>query len=99
MTLATDSENITAHYNLHLLFADLGDEQRAAEHLQRHARYKADDNAADRAVQLARQKYPAGNHAAEAVVIYPLHREGAPQLPHISHSNNRLRPDHLAESP
>ncbi len=43
-------------------------------------RYKPDDNAADRAVRLAREKYPAANHAAEAVVIYPLQRPGAPRL-------------------
>jgi hypothetical protein len=30
---------------------------------------------------LARQKYPAANHAAEAIVIYSLHRAGAPELP------------------
>jgi tetratricopeptide (TPR) repeat protein len=98
-TLKTDSENITAHYNLHLLFADLGDEERAAEHLRLHARYKADDNATDRAVQLARQKYPAANHAAEAVVIYPLHREGAPQLPQVSRSTSQPPADQVAESP
>ena len=76
-----DSENIAAHYNLHLLYAELGDEEKAAEHSRLHERYKADDNATDRALQLAREKYPAANHAAEAVVIYPLHRAGAPQLP------------------
>ena len=40
-----------------------------------------DDNAADRAVSLARKKYPAANFAAETLVIYPLQRPGAPQLP------------------
>jgi tetratricopeptide (TPR) repeat protein len=97
--LKTDSENITAHYNLHLLFAGLGEEVRAAEHLRLHARYKADDNATDRAVQLARQKYPAANHAAEAVVIYPLHREGAPQRPQVSHSTTQPPANRVAESP
>jgi hypothetical protein len=29
---------------------------------------------------LARERYPAANHAAEAVVKYPLHRPGAPGL-------------------
>jgi hypothetical protein len=32
-------------------------------------------------VRLAREKYPAANHAAEAVVIYPLQRPGAPGMP------------------
>jgi hypothetical protein len=45
-----------------------------------HARYKPDDNAGDRAIALARARYPAANKAAEAVVIYPLHRAGAPGL-------------------
>jgi hypothetical protein len=79
-TLGVDSENVAAHYNLQLLFAELGDENKAAEHQRLHARYKPDDNAADRAVRLAREKYPAANHAAEAVVIYPLQRPGAPGL-------------------
>ena len=79
-TLALDSENVTAHYELGLIYAQLGDEQKAEEHRTLHARYKSDDNAADRAVAAARQKYPAANHAAERVVIYPLHRPEAPGL-------------------
>jgi tetratricopeptide (TPR) repeat protein len=80
-TLEVDMEDTTAHYNLQLLFTELGDETKAAEHQQLHARFKPDDNAADRAVRLAREKYPPANHAAEAVVIYPLQRPGAPGLP------------------
>jgi tetratricopeptide (TPR) repeat protein len=80
-TLDLDSENVTAHHNLQLLYAELGDDARSKEHQNLHARYKPDDNAADRAVRLAREKYPAANHAAEAVVIYPLQRPGAPALP------------------
>jgi len=80
LTLAIDSENVTAHYNLQLLYAQLGDKARADDHRRLHARYKLDDNAADLAVRLAREKYAAANHAAEAVVIYSLHRPGAPEL-------------------
>ncbi|HEX5104127.1 MAG TPA: multiheme c-type cytochrome [Pirellulaceae bacterium] len=80
-TLKTDSENVAAHYNLHQLYEELSDKEKAAEHLRQHARLKPDDNATDRAVRLAREKYPAGNHAAEAVVIYPLQRPQAPELP------------------
>ena len=80
-TLQSDSEHAVAHYNLSLLHSQLGDEKKADEHRQAHQRYKQDDNAADRAVRLAREKYPAGNHAAEAIVIYSLHRPGAPELP------------------
>jgi len=77
-TLATDSENISAHYNLYLLYEQLGDREKSTEHRRLHAIYKPDDNATDRAIRLAREKYPAANQAAEAVVIYSLHREGAP---------------------
>ncbi|HUY90644.1 MAG TPA: multiheme c-type cytochrome [Pirellulales bacterium] len=80
-TLKIDAENVTAHYNLQLLYAQLGDGAKAAEHRELHARYKPDDNAHDRAVALARRRYPAANHAAEAIVIYSLHRDGAPGLP------------------
>jgi len=80
-TLTLDAENLTAHYNLQLLYTQLGDEQKSAEHQELHARYKPDDNARDRAVALARKKYAAANHAAEPLVIYSLHRQGAPGLP------------------
>jgi len=73
-TLAIDSENVTAHYSLSLLYAQLGRQEEAATHAELHAKYKPDDNARDRAVQRARQRYPAANHAAEEVVIYSLHR-------------------------
>jgi tetratricopeptide (TPR) repeat protein len=71
-TLAIDSENVAAHYNLQLLYERLGDQQRADEHRRLHQRYKPDDNARDRAVRLAREKYPAANHASSDVVIYRL---------------------------
>lgn len=80
-TLALDPENASAHYGLQLLFDRLGQTELAAEHRRLHQRYKPDDNAQELAVGLARQKYPAANHAAEAVVIYPLQRPGAPELP------------------
>jgi len=79
-TLLIDSENISAHYNLHLLYTQLGEKQLAEEHQKLHSIYKLDENAADRAIALARQKYPWGNHAAEPLVIYSLHRPDAPGL-------------------
>ena len=79
-TLTIDSENVTAHYNLQLLYTELGDPQKAEHHKLLHQRYKPDDNAQGRAVRLARERYPAANHAAEAVVKYSLQREGAPGL-------------------
>ncbi len=75
--LELDPENTTAHFNLDLIFKQLGDKERAGHHFELYRKYKVDDNARDRAVALARAKDPAANHAAEAIVIYDLHREEA----------------------
>ena len=77
-TLALDPENVPAHYNLALLYEQLGDAAHAAEHRRQHERYRIDDNARDRAVAAARRRDPAADHAAQAIVIYPLQRAGAP---------------------
>ena len=79
-TLKIDSENVTAHHNLHQIYEELGDNAKAATHNAEHLKVKPDDNAQGRAVGLARAKYPAANFAAEALVIYPLQRAGAPGL-------------------
>ncbi|WP_417849637.1 multiheme c-type cytochrome [Thalassoglobus sp.] len=71
-TLQIDSENLTAHYNLQHLYTEIGNKDQAAHHGKLHEMFKPDDNAKGRAVRLAREKYPAANHAAEAVVIYDL---------------------------
>ena len=80
-TLALDSENLTAHYNLALIYEQLGDTQRAATHRQLHERYRPDDNARDRTISIHRRQNPAADHAAQAIVIYDLQRAGAPELP------------------
>ena len=72
--LVIDPENVTAHYNLGLIHAQLGDADSAVRHRELHARYKPDDNARDRAIAIARRADPAADHAAEAIVIYDLHR-------------------------
>jgi tetratricopeptide (TPR) repeat protein len=79
-TLALDSENMTAHYNLALIYSALGDEPLAAEHRRLHERFRPDDNARDRAVAIHRRNNAAADHAAQSIVIYPLHRSGAPEL-------------------
>ncbi len=79
-TLAIDSENVPAHYNLALIYEQLGDSKLAAEHRALHERYRVDDNARDRAVTIARRANPAADHAAQAIVIYSLQRTGAPGL-------------------
>ncbi len=73
-TIALDREDVTAHYGLSLVYAALGDDARAAKHRALHDTYKPDDNARDSTVALHRSRYPAANHAAEAVVIYDLQR-------------------------
>lgn len=78
--LELDPENVAAHYGLSQLLPELGETERAAEHAALHATYKPDDNARDRAIAAARRRYPAANHAAEAVVIYDLQRAGAYEL-------------------
>lgn len=78
--LALDPEDMAAHYNLSLLFRQLGDEAKAAEHLKLYRKYKPDDNSRDSAVAIARAGNPAANHAAEAIVIYDLSRSAAYEL-------------------
>jgi tetratricopeptide (TPR) repeat protein len=83
-TLKLDPENVTAHYNLGLIYRELGDEESALLHRQLHARYKPDDNARDLAASAHRRRNPAANHAADAVVIYDLHRAGVYDYGHTA---------------
>ncbi|HJZ78517.1 MAG TPA: multiheme c-type cytochrome [Vicinamibacterales bacterium] len=71
-TLTIDAENVTAHYALSLIYGELDDRARSAEHAALHARYKPDDNARDHAVAVHRLANEAANHAAQSIVIYPL---------------------------
>lgn len=80
-TLALDPENLAAHYNLGLILAQLGDEAAAAAHRREHEKYRPDDNARDQAIAIHRRANKAADHAAQAIVIYPLNREGAYELP------------------
>ena len=70
--LEVDIENVAALDNLARIHRELGEEGRAAEARALHAKYKPDDNATDRALRLAREKYPDAARAAEDVVIYEL---------------------------
>ena len=72
--LVIDPENVTAHYNLGLIYGQLGDREGAKRHQELHAKYRPDDNARDRAIAAARRADAAADHAAEAIVIYDLHR-------------------------
>ncbi|MBU6402948.1 MAG: tetratricopeptide repeat protein, partial [Verrucomicrobia bacterium] len=79
-TLTLDSENVTAHYGLALIYAELGETRLAEEHRALHEIYRPDNNARDRAIAIERRRNPAADHAAQAIVIYPLQRPGAPEL-------------------
>ena len=78
--LELDPENVTAHYNLSRLFQRLDNKEAAARHLTLYRAYKPDDNARDRAIAIHRANNPAADHAAQAIVIYDLQREGAYEL-------------------
>lgn len=89
-TLELDSENLAAHYNLSLIYAQLGETASAENHRKLHERYRPDDNARDRAIAIHRRNNPAADHAAQATVIYPLQRKGAFGLDHptqVSHAS------------
>jgi tetratricopeptide (TPR) repeat protein len=88
-TLELDSENLTAHYNLALIYDQLGDAKKAEEHRKLHERYRPDDNARDRAIAIHRRNHPAADHAAQATVIYDLQRRGAYGLDSEVHTAQR----------
>lgn len=78
--LALDPEHIQAWYMRMQLAAAQGDADLEAKARANYLKYKPDDNATDRALRLAREKDPAANAAAEAIVIYDLHRPEAQQF-------------------
>ncbi|HUU33083.1 MAG TPA: multiheme c-type cytochrome, partial [Vicinamibacterales bacterium] len=73
-TLAIDTENVTAHYALNLVYGELGDETRAAAHRNAHLRYTADEQSRSRVMAMHRAANPAANHAAQAIVVHDLQR-------------------------
>jgi tetratricopeptide (TPR) repeat protein len=79
--LTLDPEDLSAHFNLALVYADLGDAARAEQHRALQLKYKPDDHAIERAVAVHRRHNPAADHAAEPVAIYDLQRPGAYELP------------------
>ena len=72
IVLESDSENVTAHWNLAKIHGLLGETDLEDHHRRLHIRYKLDDNAAEVAVPVARRSYPAAHHAASRPVIYHL---------------------------
>jgi tetratricopeptide (TPR) repeat protein len=76
-TLDIDPENLAAHYNLGLVYAELGNLEKANYHRQQHDLFRPDDHAVETAVTRHRQANPAADHAAAAFVIYDLNRPQA----------------------
>ena len=74
-TLETDPENLAAHYNLGLVYAETGDDAKASHHRALHEKYRPDDNAVEQAVAIHRSSNPAADHAASPVAIYDLGRD------------------------
>jgi hypothetical protein len=75
-SLELDPEGLAAHYGLARVYRALDESDEARLHADLYGYYKTDDNARDRAVAMARRRYPAANHAAENVVIYDLRGPG-----------------------
>ena len=79
--LGQDPENLTAHFNLALVYTELDDPARAATHRALAEDYRPDEHAVERAVATHRRTNPAADHAAEPVAIYDLQRPQAYGLP------------------
>jgi len=80
-TLAIDIEDLAAHYNLALVYEELGDEVAAERHRRLHEKYRPDEHAVARAASLHRRLNPAADHAASELTIYDLQRPGAAGMP------------------
>ncbi len=78
--LAIDPEYAPAHFNLALVYAELGEGERADRHRALHERYRTDDQAIERAVTAHRRHNPAADHAAQPIALYDL-KPSAPQAP------------------
>ncbi len=72
--LELDPENVAAHFNLDLIERQRDNAEKAAMHRERYLEYRPDDNARGLAITTARAADPAADHAADAIVIYDLHR-------------------------
>ena len=76
-TLVIDPENLSAHFNLALVYSELNETTKADYHRQLHERYRPDDYAIETAVTRHRRQNPAADHAAGSFVIYDLNRQQA----------------------
>ena len=85
-TLALDSENAPACFNLALIYGLLGDEQNAEKHRRLHQSFKRDDDDGSEAIALARIERPLAEYIAAfglpAANVRPLKRQPYPQADH-----------------
>lgn len=79
-TLSLDNENLSAHYNLAQLYAQLGEPDKADYHSAQHRHYKPDDNAASQVVSAHRANNPAAANAAAGLGQYRLYPVGRHRL-------------------
>ena len=77
--LAADPESVSAWYLLAQASTELGDVAAADRAMREHDRYRIDDNARDRAIRLARERYPAAARAADPITLYTLAPSGSKQ--------------------
>jgi tetratricopeptide (TPR) repeat protein len=89
--LEIDPENLAAHYNLGLVYAQQGESTLAGQHRALHEKYRPDDHAVGQAVARHRSINPAADHAAAAIAIYDLGRNlpGATASPDQLVQNSR----------
>ncbi len=78
--LVLEPEYAPAHFNLALVYTELGQPQTADRHRALHERYRADDQAIERAVTAHRRHNPAADHAAQPIAIYDLKPVASPDL-------------------
>ena len=76
--LAADPESVSAWYLLAQASTELGNAAAAERAMREHDRYRIDDNARDRAIRLARERYPAAARAADPITLYRLGPVGEP---------------------
>jgi tetratricopeptide (TPR) repeat protein len=75
-TLEIEPENLAAHFNLAQVYTELGETQQAGTHRALFETYRPDDHAIERAVAKHRSENPPADHAASAIAIYDLNRDG-----------------------
>ncbi|MCB1752038.1 MAG: tetratricopeptide repeat protein [Gammaproteobacteria bacterium] len=75
--LEIDPENAAAHYNLALVFSEMGVTAESDRHRALHDKYRSDDQAVEQAVSTHRRHNPAADHAAEETALYDLQRRDA----------------------